>query len=101
MNPHTPGNWHLSKDNDGGFDITDTPRKVKGGTIARLIASVNKYMYNGSTIKYMEGNAHLIAATPDLLEACKFARECLDSVSAYSNVFEKLDKAIKKAEGVQ
>lgn len=46
-----------------------------------------------------EANAKLIAAAPDLLEACKAVRDKLGGMSYYPDIFDIVQKAITKAEG--
>jgi hypothetical protein len=57
----------------------------------------------GETQEETEANAHLIAAAPDLLEACKrafrFIDYTLDSTRETHRVREILARAISKAEG--
>lgn len=45
------------------------------------------------------GNTHLIAAAPDLLEACKYAFECMVALGASPSGLLKIGEVIAKAEG--
>lgn len=49
--------------------------------------------------KYGEKNGRLIAAAPELLEACEAAFSLLVSNAMYGNTMSKLEAAIKKARG--
>jgi len=80
---HTKGPWKVSPEDWSIYNIENGPRDTK-------IASL-RYLDN------VEANARLIAAAPDLLEACKKAL----TVPEYNlgiGVVEALKAAIKKAE---
>ncbi len=65
---HTPGPWHIHEDDDVAIDTAD------GRFIARIEADDGKSAEDGY-IPYAEGkaNAALIAAAPDLYDACRAA----------------------------
>jgi len=57
-------------------------------------------------VSYDKGDAPLIAAAPDMLEACIFARECAEGpipgmslTEAHKKACSMLDGAISKAKG--
>ena len=94
---HTPGPWHI----------------LSGGFISNSVlsdwASDKHYVaqVKGGNI-YNHANAHLIAAAPDLLEACKIAANNLrdevnglrdESEEDWDYEIETLEQAINKAEG--
>lgn len=84
---HTPGPWIIESGVGFYSIICRDGGKYDGATIAHEVC-------NG------EANANLIAAAPDLLEACKLAEANL--APAYSSdhlVMKSLRVAIAKAEG--
>lgn len=99
---HTPGPWEAKMDYDnemsdniisGRHTIRD---KKEGWNIARIWESAP----NGKS------NAHLIAAAPDLLEACYNALTDLayylderEEDFAIDKTYQELKRAIAKAEG--
>ena len=58
---HTPGPWHIPK------DMTYTIRQVNNDNVTICSAKNSQYVKAGEA----QANACLIAAAPDLLEACK------------------------------
>lgn len=91
MSRHTPGPWTWSECGDCWLEGGD------GSTIMHVDVDGNTCVYRG------EPNAHLIAAAPDLLEACQTALVTLNinrRVIQIPQLEEKLRAAIQKAEGV-
>jgi hypothetical protein len=92
MSKHTPGPWVVYDDsNDGKTNRIEI--SARGKTVARIYHSVPAEDLP---------NARLIAAAPDLLEACKaleilFAPLARDSTTA--SWIDKARAAIAKAEG--
>jgi hypothetical protein len=83
------GPWRVGETHNGEIAI-------KGGNGSNFtIASVDA-MYG--TVAQAEANARLIAAAPDLLEACK---EALDLLGRDGYSVQQLLMAIAKAEGNQ
>ena len=90
MNKHTPGPWRKN----GSFNVECEP-----GLFFLL-------QNNTASVKAQElrANARLIAAAPDLLEACKSARDYLERVDWAADeyppfyTYDLLVEAIKKAE---
>ena len=114
MSKHTPGPWTVHFHDSQEWHITalkGEPRLGHTEWHALAIAYGNdKTPYEGRDIA--EANARLIAAAPDLLEACKaaaltlreFARHCHES--GWNNLGSEVGKAaipleaaIAKAEG--
>ncbi len=90
----TPGPWAI-------FGIkTDAPviHTVKDGPAGVMVAIVSK---EWGTEPEKEANACLIAAAPDLLEACYAALElrCPDGDDHECGTFAVINDAIDKAEG--
>ena len=93
MNKFTEGEWlKTEKGTDGDIYIYHPDH----GTVAVVTEDLTN----------QEGNAQLISASPDLLEASKDAHECITGLEAYKNGYQwavsaaaKLNRAIKKAEG--
>lgn len=93
MSKHTPGPWTYRMHKLGGFvDGTDVGGRSK--RIAR-VSICKERMFVGEA----EANTRIIAAAPDLLAACKAAREKLKMDGHWPGVYEALDAAIAKAEG--
>lgn len=93
MNPHTPGPWHIIA-SPGKYQYNVWPAKEMVGSGTDRIAAV-----------YSEGNAHLIASAPELLEVARAAFHALKSYE-YGNtakdlaveMCDKLADVIAKAE---
>ena len=88
---HTPGPWKVAGQGDGNQQL---PIFAKG----KIIAAIRD---NGSI-----GDANLIAAAPDLLEACEFMLKKLERITTKDFSLGKdkpardlMLKAIAKAEG--
>lgn len=92
---HTPGPWRYTPD-DGSY-ITDCTQPEWG---QRIVAQ----MHGDPNKSEVAANAHLIAAAPDLLAACRIAHRMLGKTSqpkwpATADVWAVLRDAIAKAEG--
>lgn len=89
MSGHTPGPWGFYRMQGFGADYS-----VR--TEDRAVAVVRHY----GNPKVSEANARLIAAAPELLEACKRALEQTDPVARsgdYAILKEAIDKATSHA----
>ncbi len=96
---HTPGPWKIER----------IPIESKGGSnTCWKIGPFHACIYDdwrpreiGISEGENEANARLIAAAPELLEACNAARRFVaaDSVMTISECLQILDMAIAKAEG--
>lgn len=99
MSKHTPGPWHV------GIEPTmNTIRIRDNGMDALPIATI--FYSDGGKPRYQReestANARLIAAAPDLLEACIEAHECIRTGGHFADsnrTMERLAAAIAKAEG--
>lgn len=79
MNEHTEGPWNVvAGDDEDVYDIT--PADCIGGVVA---------------VAYDAGNAKLIAAAPELLEALRAVAENTTSLEMRSQVYAAIDKATK------
>jgi hypothetical protein len=97
--PYTPGPWICSDDNFGN-PVVATPGKL--GPLGYLIAEVSSAQDNPHTPESKaeaRANASLIAAAPDLLEACKYTIEQLKTVKGKAFPILPILNAIAKAEG--
>jgi len=88
-NQFTPGNWKIE-----GQSIITEPDKGNKLVIADLTDS------GAMDKEQVAANGHLIAAAPELLEACKLTLENLTPLYFTDHLcIEKLKAAIAKAEG--
>ena len=79
---YTPGPWEWD-----GYGITHNEKDVVGVSA-------------GQDLIISEADANLIAAAPDLLEACKELFECTKgSAWVDGELFDQIETAIDKAEG--
>ena len=103
---HTPGPWYVGAMNDALFIINEPPRPVPVDTINTslrtiVIAKVGEPHSEDISSAEAVANARLIAASPELLEACRQAKKYLEPnlVEPGRTVFWNLVSAIAKAEG--
>lgn len=90
---HTPGPWTANISPQGGFDIEKDPNELGRYMV---LATLNAHE---SRADEMHANAHLIAASPELLEALQsFMFEFGDK--ANSATVAKARAAIAKATGL-
>ena len=87
MSKHTLGQWKLH----------DMESNIIVGNDHITIADVNA---RNKTQEENQANAQLIAAAPDLLEACKDLVSRATMSEETMSIFIKAKQAIKKAEGV-
>lgn len=87
MTKHTPGPWKTVVNHNGDIMICDKKNFVVGE-----IADVFP--------EHVDGNANLIAAAPDLLEALKGCIDDPDYCAKRPLVTAKARAAIAKAEGI-
>lgn len=101
---HTPGKWETDK---GRLCYCIFARDKNGNRVALATSDDNIIGGAGSSIRMPEklANARLIAAAPELLEACKEALRVLKYYSSFipgdvfSQIKNNLEQAIAKAEG--
>lgn len=95
---HTPGTWIAVN-----ADINDSdPNRWSvcvDGEAQYFIATIENGA-PGDTLGTEEANARLIAAAPDLLEACKVALANMPQSYAMHTPLCLLQRAIKKAKGI-
>ncbi len=104
MSKHTPGPWEYVRETEhmGGYPC-NVSHKVKVG---QELLTVGCHGYGwGEPEKEIEANAHLVAAAPELLEACKDALAFVEELDRRGIAQEwsgegALKAAIEKAEGV-
>ena len=93
---HTPGPWKV-------YNASDLIRKPGSVAAERIGTPINTVVEcNGYDLVMTEGDAHLIAAAPDLLAACEAALEAIRSdadVDWMLNVESQCCAAIAKARG--
>jgi hypothetical protein len=83
MSQHTPGPWF-----DDGYRIRGPVHKRR-----MLIVEYKDNVY------FNKADAPLIAAAPDMLNALKFAQNCIPRTLGCSYARALVSEAIKKAEG--
>ena len=99
MRKHTPGPWTFSPGPHGSYDIDSlVSTGIKGDPCGESVGSA-----------YREGDAHLIAAAPELLVELRAVSAWLTRLAiappnqmigaALSEGVRRIDKAIDKAEG--
>lgn len=91
MTGHTPGPWAVypRRAADGSVVVTD----AGNGQVATLRST-------SKTVKMIEADARLIAAAPDLLEACEEIASAYDAavgVTLPKSVLARMRKAIQRA----
>lgn len=90
MSEHTPGPWHVCANSDDG-------RTVIRDATGFAICSEWHFLSRPSV-----ANAHLIAAAPDLLAACKSMSACCGPASGWDGETNRclllIEAAIAKAE---
>jgi len=86
MSKHTPGPWHT------GIDDSDKVFAADRDGIA-VMSGGRRYQAE------RDANARLIAAAPELLEACRVVRNALDAGEHPGRLASVLDAAITRAVG--
>ena len=106
---HTPGPWILGHELGDGFSIVRQLYPSNPQLLPVAIATFTKN-YNTENEDVAKANAHLIAASPDLLDACKealieihqihshYLPDCKEGCPSH-HVADLLRQAITKAEG--
>jgi hypothetical protein len=111
MDQHTPGPWKVVSgaehdistsgewDDEDAFTVSAT-KVLRGGDGEMAIVVIDMNFPNTWDDDLLDANAHLIAAAPDLLEACILARIALTSRSdgdEQRNAYIALNAAISRA----
>jgi len=95
---HTKGKWYISKEDSNMYGVFAEASKGKQTMyVDTPIASVNPHNREDLDEDMIEANAKLIAAAPDLLSACRMAREELVFGGDWDAAKNIIDMAIKKA----
>lgn len=79
MSNYTPGPWYVSVSR-GHYGARAVCADAAGGTLATL---------SGGCQGIVDANAHLIAAAPDLLKACKYLVAAVPEPAMESNGFDE------------
>ena len=95
MSKHTPGPWNAKEEwlYKGKHHTAGNGPEVLG------ICIVRRHSDADGRCEVAEANARLIAAAPDLLEACKIAAHHMSCIAIGGSVEAILRAAIAKAEG--
>ncbi len=84
----------------GPWEYDNTQDNYYGNVIRKNGVIIAKMIHGrGTTVLEHNANAHLIAAAPDLLEACKKARSQIIALCSEDDVPDDVNLAIAKAEG--
>lgn len=98
MNPkHTPGPWEARKSEWCEWDVHVPARESRG--LLYIIAGDVGGDSSGPMYGTPEDNARLIAAAPELLDACEKAVVWLDGWASAEPIVTELRAAIAKATG--
>ena len=93
MSKHTPGPWET------GCRRTQVEVRPEGWNVPMCVADCHPLNYPPDSEQERVANARLIAAAPELLEACKSALLLCDGANpAHEAVYHQLNTAINKAE---
>jgi len=99
---HTPGPWFINEERQKcmGDEIVFRSIYHKRSGLDVCIMQNNVIVNNLDKRERSEGeaNAHLIAAAPDLLEACKIVLPYIDAYPKMKDLAKMLEQAISKAE---
>lgn len=91
---HTPGPWKIDY-----ADTITVREEAKNGRICSLYMLMPGN-YGRRSPREVEANARLIAAAPDLLDACKeFVRKVESGEARSTRSYQQMKAAIAKAEG--
>jgi hypothetical protein len=101
MNMHTPGPWQWRQNHPRAVYMYEVEAVDGKSTRIACIGDCYPDERDAAMIEQQQANARLIAAAPELLEACKRAIAFLSLGPDYNpqNVAEVLWSAIDKAEG--
>lgn len=97
MNKHTPGPWRIN-----GSSIMGNSKTL--GNVQVCLVTTTRWTYpdggkNEQMNQESKENIKLIAAAPELLEACKYALSVMKGLGVSISGLNKLIEAISKAEG--
>lgn len=100
MNKHTPGPWTMFECLESMTAIYGPENHQIGWVIQEYNRKIPGYANNLTLADSDRANARLVAAAPDLLEACRLALEYLQkSQFSDGDAYPALLKAIEKADG--
>lgn len=95
---HTKGTWTIERATNTTHHGFNLRAKSTGGYISGVICQFVKWDIRPTTLAEQLANIHLIAAAPDLLAACKFAKAQIKK-GAHKKALPVLRAAIAKAKG--
>jgi len=97
MSAHTPGPWTLDPRGGGVVRGSKVYQYARGAGQRQLALAC---LHDDLGPEEREANARLIAAAPDLLEACEAVLKRLEGHSQLSDAeFDALESAVTKARG--
>lgn len=92
---HTPGPWSVEEPLDFELTIVEADKPTHEWKFIASVPTTPEFDFPPAVAK---ANAHLIAAAPDLLAACRRLRSVINDHVSLADV-DALDAAIAKAEG--
>jgi hypothetical protein len=93
---HTPGPWGIEQTENHNWI---GPLRNKSHKVWEIVCSTERGPLKPDALERSDANAHLIAAAPDLLEACKAALWA--GIKDIDGEPDLVRAAIAKAEGTQ
>lgn len=99
--PHTPGPWRVEGDALRGWEHRVTAATFDNRDMRLTVADIPNAYNLAKLDPEVEANARLIAAAPDLLEACRVLTntDAGDAMTRLARGLELARAAIAKAEG--
>lgn len=94
---HTPGPWAVDRQVDGRGNARISVRGKPNShpTLGPQVCQINEV----TDLRYGGGNAHLIAAAPEMLKTLESAREALCALGGSDEAIELIDSVMAKARG--
>lgn len=95
MSDYTPGPWHITRTARGHRKTIRCERRLPNAIEGIAVANI----VHACGFDEERANAQLIAAAPELLEACKVALAYISTACRSTEIESLISEAIAKAEG--